>query len=353
MNEPSVEVIILNLNGTDDTVRCLTSLRHTRYGNFKVTLVDQHSSDGSAELVERDFNWVNLIRNSENNGFCKGNNQILRGSRAKYCVLLNNDTEPDPHWLARLVEIAEHNPHVAALQPKILSMRDRQRFEYAGAAGGFIDIYGYPLCRGRVFDQVEEDHGQYDDAREIFWSCGVAMLLRREVLEKIGYLDELMFSYAEETGLCWRMNVAGYKLRFVPQSVVYHLGSGTWKKKEYHFKKEYLTHRNHWIIIFKNYSPATWWRIVPVKALLELLALANFLFANPTKAAAIVKANLWILFHPFFLLKQNREIARLRKVPDTEIMAHMINTSIALHYFVWKKRTRFRDFIPFIKAYYR
>jgi len=155
MNEPSVEVIILNLNGKDDTVRCLTSLRHTRYGNFKVTLVDQHSSDGSAELVERDFSWVNLVLNSENNGFCKGNNQILRVSRAKYCVLLNNDTEPDPHWLARLVEVAERNPHVAALQPKILSMRDRRRFEYAGAAGGFIDIYGYPLCRGRVFDQVE------------------------------------------------------------------------------------------------------------------------------------------------------------------------------------------------------
>jgi hypothetical protein len=138
---------------------------------------------------------------------------------------------------------------------------------------------------------------------------------------------------------------------FVPQSVVYHLGSGTWKKKQFRFKKDYLIHRNHWIIIFKNYSPATWWRIVPVKALLELMAIANFLFVNPARAAAIVKANVWIVSHLPLMWKRNREIARLRKVPDREIMARMVRTSIALHYFVWKDRTRFLDFIPSIKTY--
>ena len=198
MNDPLVEIIILTLNGKEDTIKCLRSLERTRYSNFRVSVVDQNSTDGTPDLIARDFPSVNLIRLKENRGFCGGNNLVLRESKADYCVLLNNDTEQDPDWLSALVRVAEQDPTVASLQPKVLSMREPEKLEYAGAAGGFMDIYGYPICQGRVFDQLEEDHGQYDESRDIFWSCGVAMFLRMSVLRKVGVLDELMFIYAEE-----------------------------------------------------------------------------------------------------------------------------------------------------------
>jgi len=352
MNEPLVEIILLTLNGKEDTIKCLNSLRRTRYGNFRVTVVDQNSSDGTPALIAKEFPWANLVRNAENTGFCKANNLILTRSEAKYCVLLNNDTEQDSDWLSALVNVAEHDVTVAALQPKVLSMRDPGRFEYAGAAGGFMDIYGYPLCRGRVFDHVEEDHGQYDDCREIFWSCGVAMFLRMEVLKKVGYLDELMFIYAEELDLCWRLNLAGYRLLFVPRSIVYHLGSATMARKPFRYRKEYLTHRNHWIILFKNYRPGTWWRIFPVKLFLEALACIYFLPSHTRKSLAIFHAGLWVLSHPLLLLRKNREVARLRRIPDRLIMRRMIRASIALRYFLFKQR-RFQDFVPFLAEFQR
>lgn len=350
MKEPPVEIIILTLNGIDHTTKCLRSLQRTRYGNFSVSVVDQNSRDGTPEFLEKQFPWVKLVRNTRNTGFCHGNNSILRNSAATYCVLLNNDTEQDPDWLRHLVSVAEQNPMVAALQPKIKSLREPHKLEYAGAAGGFMDIYGYPLCQGRVFFDVEEDHGQYDRGREIFWSCGVALFLRREILTRIGYLDELMFIYAEELDLCWRLNLAGYKLRYVPQAVVHHLGSATMARKEFRYRKEYLTHRNHWIILIKNYSPGTWWRILPVKFLLETVAGVYFLPKYPRKLPAVMHAALWVLCHSPTLWRKNREVALLRRLTDRQIMRRMIRVSIALHYWVLRKR-RFAEYVRYIAEF--
>ncbi len=226
-------------------------------------------------------------------------------------------------------------------------MREPHKFEYAGAGGGFMDIYGYPICQGRVFDELEEDQGQYDEARDIFWSCGVAMFLRTEVLRKVGYLDESMFIYAEELDLCWRLNLAGYKLRYVPESVVYHLGSATMARKQFRYRKEYLTHRNHWIILAKNYCPGTWWRILPPKFVLELMACVYFLPRQPRKSLAIVHAALWFFAHPLGMWRKNREINRLRRVSDREMMRRMIRVSLALQFFLLKKR-HFQDYVPYI-----
>jgi GT2 family glycosyltransferase len=342
---------VLNYNGREDTLRCLSSLRATRYPNFQVTLVDQNSQDGTADEVARRFPWVRLVRNPVNNGFCAGNNQILRQSTAQYCVLLNNDTEQEPDWLDHLVEVAESDSRIAALQPKVRSLRDRTKFDYAGAAGGFIDIYGYPQCRGRIFDAVEEDRGQYDDLRRVFWCCGVAMFLRREVLDRVGFLDEGMFSYAEETDLSWRLNLAGYHQYVVPRSVIYHVGSGAWGQRRLQARKEYLLHRNHWIILFKNYAPATWPRIFPMKLLLEAMAFLRFLAGQPSRSWAILKANGWILGHLPVLWRQNREIMKLRRHSDAAIMRRMIRTSIAWHFFVRRNKRTFDQFIPYIRDY--
>ena len=355
--EPLVEVIVLNTNGKKNVLGCLESLKKVSYENLRVNVVDQNSSDGSPEIIEKKYPWVNLVRNKVNNGFVGGNNQILRKSKAKYCILLNDDTEQDSKWISELVKIAEKDENIAALQPKILALKEKEMFEYAGAGGAYLDLYGTPLCRGRVFFDMEKDVGQYDDIRKVFWCSGVAMFLRTSVLRKIGYLDDFFFIYSEEMDLGWRMNLAGYKQYYVPSSVIYHLGSATMGGDKARLRgdqssgfKVYLLHRNIWITLLKNYSIKTWWKIVPVKIVLELMAFARFLFDQPVRSLAIARANFWVVFHPGFILKRHRKISKLRKVPDKKIMDSLIRRSVSLDYFLLKRR-KFDDYIRFIKDF--
>jgi len=336
--KPLVEIIILNLNGKEDTVKCLNSLKKISYKNYKITVVDQNSSDGSPEIIKRKFPHVKLIRNKVNTGFTGGNNQVLRKSKAKYCVLLNNDTTQEPSWLSELVKIAESDEKIAALQPKVLSLRNKKLFEHAGAGGSYIDVYGYPIYRGYVVDIAEEDKGQYNDFREVFWCCGVAMFLRMSALKKIGYLDDDFFLYSEEMDLSWRMNLVGYKQVYVPTSVIHHLGEATSGKKQFKFKKVYFLHRNVWITSLKNYSVKNWWKIVPARLFLESSAFLRFLFSEPSRSLAIAKANLWVLFNISLILKKNKEISKLRKVSDEEIQKRMVNKSVLIGYLFGKRK---------------
>ena len=348
---PLVEVMVMHHNNEKLIDDCLASLKKTKYSNLKVTVIDNASSDNSVKLVKEKYPWVNLIENKENLGFSIGYNKILKTSKAKYAVLLNDDTEQEPNWISELVKVAEKYENIAALQPKFRALKDKKMFEYAGAGGGYMDIYGYPICRGRVFDDVEEDKGQYNDIREIFWSCGGAMFLKLDVLKKIGYLDEKIGTYGEELDLCWRMNLTGYKQLFVPKSVIYHLGAGSWGRKKLQFKKNYLMHRNHWIILFKNYSKRTWLKIMPVKAILEAMAFFGFSFKQPIKSLAIAKANLWIIINPFNLLQMNKEITKIRKIDDKTLMNKMIRKSVAFDHFVLRNKRKFNDYAKYIKDY--
>ncbi len=350
-NEPLVEVIILTHNGKSNLIKCLSSLKKTRYSNLIVSVVDQNSQDGTFEYIKNNHSYVKLVRNKINKSFSEGNNDILKKSKAKYCILLNDDTEHHPNWIKELVKIAEKDEKIVALQPKVLDMKNRKYFEYAGAAGGFIDIYGYPICRGRIFDSVEEDKGQYNDEKEIFWSCGVAMFIRKDMIKKINYLDEVFESYAEELDACWRMNLLGYKIFFVPNSIIYHLGSSSWGKKKNNFKKQYLIHRNHWIALLKNTQIERWWKIVPIKLLLELLTIFSFSFRDPNKSLATLKANFWILFNIVMIIKKNRENIKNRAIDDKDIIKKMIKTSVALHYFLGRKRKKFGDYKNYIENY--
>lgn len=352
MKEPLVEIIVLNTNGKAHIFDCLDSLEKTNYKNLKVSVVDQKSTDGSPEKIETEYKWVNLIRNKENNGFVGGNNQILKKSKAKYCIMLNDDTTQDPNWISELVKIAEKDEKIAALQPKVRSLRDKKMFEYAGAGGGHIDRYGYSLCRGRVYFDVEKDNGQYDDLAKIFWCCGVAMMLRMSVLNKIGYLDEDYFIYFEEVDLAWRMNLSGYKQVYVPSSVIYHLGSATMGdlKSGFKFKKIFLLHRNGWITVLKNYSFSSWWKVIPMKIFLELAAFFRFLLIQPMRSLAILKANLWVVFNLSKILEKHKEIEKLKVVSDKLIMARMINRSIIIGYFI-RGMKKFEDYIKHIKNF--
>ena len=347
---PNVEVIILTHNGKKNIEKCLASLKKSKYGNLLITVIDQKGSDGTAEFVEKNYPSVNLIRNKINKSFSAGNNDVLRKSKAKYCFLLNDDTEVLENTISQLVDEAEKDSNIASLQPKILDMKNKKKFEYAGASGGFIDIYGYPICRGRIFDHIEEDKGQYDDSREIFWSCGVAMLMNLSVAKKIGYLDEDLGSYAEELDWCWRAKLSGHKIKVVPEAKVYHLGSGSWGEKKLAFKKDYLLFRNHFLVMLKNYERKTWKRVVPMKIILEKIAFLRFLFSKPRTAMAIASANLWILRNSGKIIKKNEDVSRLRKVSDEDLMKGMVKASAALQYPLGKKKL-FRDFIKYLENY--
>ncbi|MEK6894927.1 MAG: glycosyltransferase family 2 protein [Nanoarchaeota archaeon] len=344
---PLVEVIILTHNNKKILNDCLNSLKKTQYKNLKVTIVDQDSSDGTSELIKKNYPKFNVFRNKINESFSAANNKILKSSKAKYCILLNDDTTQEPNWINELVKVAEADEKIAVLQPKILSMKNKKMFEHAGAGGGFIDIFGYEFCRGRIFSEIEEDKGQYDNIKEVFWVCGVALFIRRKVLDEVGYLDEDFGSYFEETDLSWRINSAKYLQKYIPRSIVYHIGSATWGNKKNSATKEYLLHRNSWFVLGKNYSRKNWFWILPSKLLLEMITIFAFLFTNPKKSYASLKGFIWFIFNIGKINKGNKKTEDLKKISDIELMQKMVKTSVALQYFISGKKY-FKEYEKFL-----
>lgn len=340
---PLVSIIILNLNGLKHLDTCLKSVAKTTYPNLEVILVDNGSTDGSVEYVTKHHPSVKIVRNNRNLGFAAANNVGIRVTRGDYVILLNNDTEVDPNWVSELVQVAESDPLVAACQPKILDFYDRKMFEYAGAAGGFIDIYGYPLARGRVFDFVEEDHGQYDDPCYIFWASGAAMLIKRRALDKTGSLDEKFFIYHEETDLCWRFHLSGYRVVFVPSAKVFHKGGATFKRKPY--ASWYLLHRNDFMMLLKNYSIRNLFKISIPRLTLEFIAACKFaLEMDINRVWVIIKAIFWVLKNFRGIWKERFKVqGHVRTVTDDYVIKFMIKKSISILFFMKKMKT-FHDF---------
>lgn len=244
-------VVILNWNGIDFLKKFLPVVLECSSGeDSSVYLADNGSQDGSVEYIKGNFNNVNLIRLDKNHGFAGGYNLALEQIDSKYYVLLNSDIEVTAGWLKPLINFMDDNPDTAACQPKILSYYNKDQFEYAGAAGGFIDKLGYPLCRGRIFNFVEKDKGQYDDQTNIFWSTGASMIVRSEAWKKCGGFDEDFFAHMEEIDLCWRFHKSGYFVAYVPQSVVYHVGGGALPYNTPF--KTFLNFRNSLYLLYKN-----------------------------------------------------------------------------------------------------
>ena len=229
-SQPKVAVVILNWNGRKYLEQFLPSVSDTTYSNYEIIIADNGSADDSISFIERNYAGIKIIRLAKNYGFSRGYNEALKDIRADYYMLLNSDVEVKPGWLDPMVELMESDRNFAACQPKVLSFRNKMLFEYAGAGGGWIDRFGYPFARGRVFDVCEEDHGQYDDASLIFWVSGAAMFIRSSVFHQVNGFDEYFFAHQEEIDLCWRMQLAGYRIYSCPASVVYHVGGGTLPK---------------------------------------------------------------------------------------------------------------------------
>lgn len=288
---PDVAVIILNWNGVELMRRFLPSvIKHTPAGIGRVIVADNGSTDGSVEMLEREFPEVEVIRFAENHGFAEGYNLAIEATRYKYTVLLNSDVEVRGDWLTPLYEYMEGHSDVAAVQPKIMSLQEDGYFEYAGACGGLIDRHGYPYCRGRVFGTLEKDCGQYDEPMQIFWASGAAMMVRTEVYEQAGGLDPEFFAHMEEIDLCWRMQLQGHTLAVVPDGKVYHLGGGSLPASNP--RKTYLNFRNSLLMLHKNLPDNSRKTTLLKRRLLDTIAWAKFMLTlDLGNANAILRAH--------------------------------------------------------------
>lgn len=263
-------IVILNWNGRQMLERFLPFLANTMNDDAEVIVADNASTDDSVSFMKTHYADIRLILLDKNYGFAEGYNQALRQVDAEYYVLLNSDIEVSPDWLAPLTAFMDSHQDVAACQPKILSYDHKDFFEYAGAAGGFIDKYGYPFCRGRIFDDVETDNGQYDQATEVFWATGACLMIRSSDYWKAGGLDGRFFAHSEEIDLCWRLKWMGRKIYCLPESRVYHVGGGTLPKSNP--RKTFLNFRNNLTMLYKNLPADELSHVMRVRFWLDYLA---------------------------------------------------------------------------------
>jgi GT2 family glycosyltransferase len=330
-------VVILNWNGIGFLRQYLPLLvEHTTYNDVELVVADNNSSDGSQEYIKNAFPTVRLIEFAQNHGFAGGYNLALNQIEAKYFILLNSDVEVTKGWIEPLLDFLDKNDDVAAVMPKIHSVHDKSLFEYAGAAGGYIDMFGYPFCRGRVFDHLEKDNGQYDDVAEVFWATGACLTIRSEVYKALGGLDEHFFAHMEEIDLCWRVQWDGYRIFCVPQSVIYHYGGGALPKESP--KKIFLNFRNSLYMLVKNLTLAYLPLIIFCRLFFDAVAGLQFLLKKkPDFAWAVVKA--WFSFIvkiPFYLnYRRKSHKTRVSKKWDKLVF----HKSVVCSYFVLKKQT--------------
>ncbi len=329
-------VVILNWNGLAYLLKYLGDV--VRYSADKETVVcvaDNGSTDGSADWIAENFRDVKLIRLEKNHGFAGGYNLAIQKIDAVYFVFINSDIQVTDGWLQPLTEHMDKNPLVAACQPKILSCHQRDHFEYAGAAGGFIDKYGYAFCRGRIFNKVEKDNGQYDNERAIFWSSGACMMVRAEAWEKCKGFDSDFFAHMEEIDLCWRFHDSGYRVVFIPQSVVYHVGGGTLPYDSPH--KTYLNFRNNLFLLYKNLPDNNLHSILFIRKLLDCLAALMFLLrGNIRSAISVWKAHI-DYYRSIRCLKEKRKPSKELQVKQTRNL--ILNKSIIFEFYIKGHKT--------------
>jgi GT2 family glycosyltransferase len=285
-----IAVVILNWNGAKLLEQFLPSV--VRYSEeATVYVADNASTDSSIEVIKSKFPSIKIIQNDGNYGFAKGYNVALQQVEEEYYALVNSDIEVTEGWLAPILSIFDKEPNIGIIQPKLLDYKNKEYFEYAGAAGGFIDQYGYPYCRGRIFETVEKDNGQYNDALEIFWASGACFFIRKEIYRTLNGFDDDFFAHQEEIDLCWRAFNLGYKTKYTPLSVVYHVGGAT--LNESNPKKTFLNFRNSLLMLTKNLPENKLVPILFARLCLDGLAGIQFLFTGKfVHCFAILKSHI-------------------------------------------------------------
>lgn len=322
-------IVILNWNGKKLLAQFLPSIVNFSSDLADIYIADNASSDDSIAYVTHSFPSVKIVRNTSNGGYAKGYNEALRSIEADLYCLINSDVEVTSNWLTPVIEVFKREKNTAIIQPKLLDYHYKGKFEYAGAGGGFIDFYGYPYCRGRVFNCLEKDEGQFDDTTEIFWASGACFFIRSQVYEQLGGFDEDYFAHQEEIDLCWRAQNEGYDVKYVGASTVYHVGGAT--LQESNPRKTFLNFRNSLINIVKN-VPKQWFLFVFFSRLvLDGFAGVKFIVEmKPIHTWAILKAHL-SLYRNFFKFLKKRQ--RLQKKHH-----YHLHTSVVWQYFILRKK---------------
>ncbi len=338
---PLVSIIIPHWNGINIITECLDSLKKITYPNFEIIVTDNNSSDDSVNHIRKNFPEVIIFENERNEGYAGGCNRGSEIAKGEYLLFLNNDTIHQPNWIEPLVSLLKENPQIAAVQPKLLNYYQKNLFDYAGAAGGMMDIFIFPFARGRIFNEQEIDSNQYDFKKEIFWSSGTAFLVRRTAFDKAGKFDELFFAHMEEIDLCWKFHLLGFNVWSEPSSVIYHKNAVSLPM--YTEKKYYLNHRNSLIMLLSNYSLPLAIYVFPIRWALDIVAIIYATFKGDWKhIKGIAKAHAWIVFHPRKLFNKRMRVKAIRKVKDKTILKKMYSGSIVFAHYILRKN-RYSD----------
>lgn len=325
-----IAIVILNYNGKKYLEKFLPTLIKHNQLDAALYVADNASTDGSISFLKDNFPEIHIIDNGENAGFSKGYNDALNKIEAEYYVLLNSDVEVSDNWIKPVIELMDSDSSIGACQPKIRSYLNKSAFEYAGAAGGFIDKYGYPFCRGRIFFQIEEDQGQYDEITEIFWATGACMFVRASLYKQLGGLDNDFEFHMEEIDFCWRLKNAGYKIMYCPDSIVYHIGGGTLPKNN--SRKTYYNFRNNLSLLYKNLPKNRIIKVFIARFFLDFAASLKFLFEGGFKNFfAVVKGYL----HFYQSIAKHREKRKIIMPKPTNMIFY---SSLVFKHYIGRVR---------------
>lgn len=339
-NPPKVAIVILNWNGIKYLREFLPSVLASTYPNLDIIVGDNGSTDSSVEFLTNTYPSIRIIQNDKNYGFTGGYNKVLEQVEADYFILLNSDVEVHSGWIMPVIKLMESDPLIAAAAPKIKSFAEKDHFEHAGAAGGFIDKYGYPFCRGRMFYEIEEDKGQYEQSGEVFWATGAAMFVKKKYWVEAGGFDDRFFAHMEEIDLCWRLKNMGLKVMYCAESEVYHVGGGT-LNTENPFKT-YLNFRNNLLLLKNNLSVLRATVVIFIRFWLDLLAIVRFLNEGKRKDAwAISRAHQNFVLHIF---KNDGPKVRTKR-SNLSSLKGMYKHSIVWDFFM-KKKSKFSSLDP-------
>lgn len=336
-----IAVLILNYNGAEHLKRFLPSVI-LNSKSADILVGDNGSTDNSLQIIMENFKEVDIIKLDKNYGYAEGYNQFIDKVDHDYLALVNSDIEATPDWLDHMAATLDSATSIVAVQPKILSYNERNKFEYAGAGGGFIDKYGYPFCRGRIFDHIEEDIGQYDDPIETFWASGACFMIKREAFIQAGGFDGDFFAHMEEIDLCWRLQKLGHQIMYNPDSKVYHLGGGTLNYNSP--RKTYLNYRNSWMMLIKNLAGSGRNRKLFIRWIMDLMSILLYLvrlqFGN---VMAVIRSHFYILTHRSLINSKKKEFTEHLDNPHE---VQLFRQSVVWNYFA-KGKKRFSDLIPY------
>lgn len=326
-----IAVVILNWNGKQLLEQFLPAMIKYSAGDADIYVADNNSPDDSVEFIKTNFPTVKIVQNKENGGYAKGYNDALQYIDADIYALINSDIEVTKNWLKPIISEFESDQETVAIQPKILDFKDKSKLEYAGAGGGFIDFFGYPYCRGRIFANLEADDGQYDDSTDIFWASGACFFIRKEVYHELSGFDEDFFAHYEEIDLCWRAKNEGYSIKYIGTSTVYHVGGATLDQANP--RKTYLNFRNSLYSILKNVPSSYLILVILLRLKLDGWAGLKFLVElKPKHTWAIIKAHLNFYWHVPKFLKKRKKIAQKK-------LNYYHSISIVWQHFILRRKT--------------